>query len=230
MLSLASSRCRAATRNETALLVGASIWLVTSLFAIASIGRFWDHYAIQAIVPLAPLATMGLRHIRAADQTGDKLKTWVVGFLSLTVAIQFVDLTWQWFGREGAPWRAQQREAERAAAYLTAHTLPSDRVFVYRNWMLCIYYLSERFPPTRNFMDAQTLDTDPFDHRPNRDGAKLRAEALLALRSHPPKYFVVGGFNYRVAEIEDMISKDYHLEAWFGDPAAVFDALYRRNE
>ena len=60
-------------------------------------------------------------------------------------------------------------------------TEPGEPIFVYQNIALCLYFLTERFPPTKVFMDHQLLPE-------NKDAPQLLREALRQLKQNPPNH------------------------------------------
>lgn len=49
------------------------------------------------------------------------------------------------------------------ARFIRANTDHGDTIFCYKNSALCLYFLTERFPPIKTFMESQMLEE-------NKDG------------------------------------------------------------
>jgi 4-amino-4-deoxy-L-arabinose transferase-like glycosyltransferase len=164
-------------RRDQAWTQGAGCWLVSwllaSVVAVTAGGRFYPHYFIQVLPPLAIMAARQL----TSGETGNSIrKSWskaALGLLALgagmSVAIAVAD-------RQVWPRSAWHQDRYRAVAeYVRAHTGADARIFVWGNSPE-IYLYSQRRMATRymsvNYQTGRVWGTPANDlgHPPYRDG------------------------------------------------------------
>jgi hypothetical protein len=170
------------------------IWLGSVAAGIVFIGRFYEHYLIQWVVPLSFVIGFGLSTLSPLFRTP---LTVVFGLLSCVpvVLLPRVD------GFVNSPANRVEQIIP-IKDYIKKHTVPGEGIFLYRNSALCLYFLTERFPPTKNYMDHQFLPE-------NRDGPHLLAEAMKALAERPPKLVIVGELDRFIPEVDQWLLSNY---------------------
>jgi hypothetical protein len=104
------------------------------------------------------------------------------------------------------------RDSQEVAQYLEKNTSPSDSIFLYRNKMLNIYYLSERFPPIKPFMYNQLLAVDGDTNNRMADAEELLKDSLQRLTKNMPVFIVVGCSRWIIPEIDRFIEEFYELD------------------
>jgi hypothetical protein len=183
------------------LAAGAAIWLAVDVLGLALIGRFYAHYLVQLTVPAAILCTALL---------GFLPRRWSWPALSPFVLVLWLmpAIHWGLNGRR-KPSDVNWKDVRPVVEYIRARTLPGDNIYLYQDSALCIYHLSQRFPPTKVFMDHQLLPE-------NKDGPALLAQAMASLHASPPKLIVKGALNRSVPEIEAFIRDRYTVKTNFG--------------
>ncbi len=158
-----------------------SLWL--SWISVSLGGRFYEHYFLQFVPPLA---------LVAAPRAGRLLEAWPTlsrrtrAFISAVALLPSLGLLAYSLARGAAgQYPGQEPRAQKLAAWLEQHTLPSERLFVWGHFSP-IYYLAHRLPGTRylttsvqvgNFDPGQLPDN--FDLGPflsNRDVALTLAD------------------------------------------------------
>jgi hypothetical protein len=176
------------------LAAGAAVWLIVDMAGLVLIGRFYDHYLVQLIVPAAVLGSYWLSRL------GGTLRT--VGVALVLLAFWFWPI-WEVLARTGQRGSGiDWANVRRVSAWVKDHTSPGEGLYLYQNPALCLYFLTERFPPTKVFMDHQLLPE-------NKDGPGLLKEAMSALERTPPRVIVVGDLGRSVPEIEAFIQMRY---------------------
>lgn len=187
--------------TATRLAMGAGVWLAVDALGLMLIGRFYAHYLVQLVVPAAIFSTSFLLHVKKpAFATGLGV---VFGGLLLVSAVQ------RWLDPRRQPPDGSWEDVRKTVAFVRANTGPQDGIYLYQDGALCLYYLSERFPPTQVFMDHQLLPE-------NKDAPGLLKTALASLAARPPKFIVVGNLGRSVPEIEAFIRERYSPRTNFG--------------
>lgn len=204
------------------------VWLVVAMVGSLAGGHLSWHYFIQAMGPLAVLAALAfdrfeLRRLVAAAA--------VVGIAAPVVAWWAFNLTADPLTYDFSPPVPQH---QLVAAYIAAHTSPSERVFVWGDWP-ALYVESDRVMATRfpgflrGFARGSDVPPDNWDTAP--DVWPLLKSDLAA---HPPALIVdtaAAGWsdfrqypmsNYPV--LADIVASQYHQ-------VAVVDGviIYARN-
>lgn len=202
-LTLLLIRCSLAQTSDAAtrLAMCAGVWLAVDALGLMLIGRFYAHYLVQLIVPAAIFGTSFLLHVnKPVLRTGLGV---VWGGLLVLSAAQ------RWMDTRNQPADTRWTEVRKVVTFVRENTGPQDGIYLYQDWVLCLYYLSERFPPTQVFMDHQLLPE-------NKDAPGLLKTALASLAARPPKFIVVGNLGRSVPEIETFIRERYGLRTNFG--------------
>lgn len=202
-LALLLIRCASARTPDAAtrLALGAGVWLVVDALGLMLIGRFYAHYLVQLVVPAAIFSASYLLHVNKPMLRTGLGVVWG-GLLVLSAAERWMDTRNQ---PADTHWAAVQQVVD----FIRENTGPPDAIYLYQDWALCLYYLSERFPPTPVFMDHQLLPE-------NKDAPGLLKTALARLAARPPKFIVIGDLGRSVPEIETFIRERYSLRTNFG--------------
>lgn len=202
-LALLLIRCSLAPASDpaTRLAMGAGVWLAVDALGLMLIGRFYAHYLVQLIVPAAIFGTSFLLHVKKpALATGLGV---VFGGLLLVAAVE------RWMDPRRRPPDRSWVDVRKVVEFMRANTGPQDGLYLYQDWALCTYWLSERFPPTQVFMDHQLLPE-------NKDAPGLLKEALASLAARPPEFVVVGNLGRSVPQIDRFIGDGYRPVTNFG--------------
>jgi hypothetical protein len=162
-------------------------WLVVSVPGSLAGGHLSWHYFIQLMGPLALLAAF------AVDEglNGPK-RRWVTVAAALGLAVPLVG--WGVFDLVSDPltydFRAPVPQHQAVAAYISDHTSPQDRVFVWGNWP-AVYVESDRIMATRfpgflrGFARGSGLPPNNWDMT-----ASVWPELQADLDHHPPLLIV----------------------------------------
>jgi len=151
-----------------------AVWL--SWIAVCLGGRFYEHYFLQFIAPLALLASpQAARLVKAWPAWSRRGRSLAVAACALPALIL---LTYS-FGRGIArKYPEQDPRARELAGWLAQNTAPDERLFIWGHYSP-IYYLAQRLPGTRyvttsvhvgNFDPGQLADgVDVSRFRSDRD-------------------------------------------------------------
>jgi 4-amino-4-deoxy-L-arabinose transferase-like glycosyltransferase len=158
------------------------LWLVAAVVGVATGFRFFGHYYLQLLPPLALLAARPLQTARRP--------------LLVTVAVlAVVPAAWL----VGEAFDESEFRAEvtaEVASYVKDHTVPGDRIFVWGH-LPEIYWQSDRLPASR-FVTTGLLTglSDGRDVSGNQDRAAVGAwdDAFADLDEHPPALIVNASF------------------------------------
>lgn len=118
------------------------LWLAVSALGVAAGGRFYPHYYLQLLPPLALLGGLAFPAFRdkgSSESPNWRGELWIKRWLGLTVGVFFVS---QLVGLAG------QRAPSAAAAFLARHTATTDWVFVWGQHPE-IYLEARRRPASR---------------------------------------------------------------------------------
>ncbi len=202
LIALAVDWRRLARREQPEVLAAAAwVWLITDILGLMCIGRFYDHYLCQLIVPLAICSTFVMQRTPAI--LSGIMAAWLLaGLLVPVFKRQDISSTRD---RGSQHWH----DVFEAAAFVRARTTDSEGIYLYQDPALCVYYLAERFPPVKVFMDHQLLPE-------NKDAAQLLPDALRGLQQNPPKFVVRGNLGRSVPEIDQFIQSNYTPNTNFG--------------
>ncbi len=190
--------------------VAAFTWLVFVLGGIVSIGRFYHHYFIQLVAPLALVSAYWVAILPTRIRVIPVLASLVLLYADPIVYPRVTNF----FAKE----EFNPKNIDMVAAFVRENTRPGEPIFLYQNGALCLYFLTERFPPTKVFMDAQMLAE-------NKDGPTLLEDGLKRWKKNPPKFIVTGNSSwYSIPEIDELLSRDYSKHTNF----SVFQ-IHKRN-
>lgn len=166
-------------------------WCALGLVAAFAGGRFYGHYYIQVIGPLAVVGALELRRLHAAlPPRRRRARAAIAAFLVVAPAAYAVHDTARYepiSDRYGAPdpdWRP-------VVDHLRRVTAPDDRLFV---WGMCapLYVLADRVPATRfvGFLRGFPRSSGlPADHSWDA-GPDVWPVLLQDLRARPPRLIV----------------------------------------
>jgi 4-amino-4-deoxy-L-arabinose transferase-like glycosyltransferase len=203
------------------------LWLVVGMLGSLAGGHLSWHYFIQAMGPLAVVAALAFAHFRPRRAIALAAAT---GIVVPAVAWWVFDLTADPLTYDFAPPVPQH---ESVAAYVAAHTSPSDRVFIWGDWP-AVYVesdraMSSRFPGfLRGFARGSDVPPNNWDTAP--DVWPLLQSDLDA---HPPALIVdtaAAGWS----DFEKYQMRDYPIGAYVVSKyheVAVVDGvvIYARN-
>lgn len=132
-------------------------WLAAALLATAFGGRFYRHYFIPVIPPLALLSACGmreaLRQLRISRLLRARRGSWSAAAVSVAGLFALSVMAAPLTALEGRPLPLSSPEANRQAAvagYVAARTLPGDPILVWGAESR-VYLLAGREAPTRFF-------------------------------------------------------------------------------
>jgi hypothetical protein len=156
------------------------LWVVSGMIAVAAGLRFFPHYYLQVIPPLALLAGRGLvSHAFFTRRTG----------IALVVVLALVPVAYHLPAALEQRTDRNLRLALAAAAYARAHTRPGDRILVWGQAPE-VYWASDRRPatrfPTTGFITGASggRPTDRVGPQYATPGAMT--DFLADLERHPP--------------------------------------------
>ncbi len=148
---------------------GLILWLWLTWLPVAAGGRFYEHYYLQFVAPLAVLAAPGV--VRAWRE---RKRAFIVGAAVLPVMGGLVFS----YGRGIAgQYPAQEPKTLAIAAWLREHGKPGDRLFVWGHYTP-IYTVSKMLPGTRYPNTSVHMGNfDPLHLPAAFDAAKYRSDA-----------------------------------------------------
>jgi len=167
------------------------MWILASLLGVSAGGRFYPHYYIQLVLPLAALAAplfAGLWSVASGGIMGWLRPRVVRGWLTLTVFGFFVSHVVE---------LRLRREPSEVGRYIQAHSAPTDRMFVWGNQ--AGLYLDARRRPASRYVASYPLTGhifgDPRSWDPAHDTSGRIVpgswDNLVAdFARHPPRYIV----------------------------------------
>jgi len=142
------------------------LWLVVAMAGSLAGGHLSWHYFIQAMGPLAVLAALAFDRIRVRRLVAGAA---VLGLAAPAAGWWVFDLTADPLTYDFSPPVPQHRQV---ADYISAHTSPSDRVFIWGDWP-AVYVESDRvmasrFPGfLRGFARGSDVAPDNWDTAPD---------------------------------------------------------------
>jgi 4-amino-4-deoxy-L-arabinose transferase-like glycosyltransferase len=193
------------------------VWLVLGMAGSLAGGHLSWHYFIQAMGPLAVLGALAFDRFQLPRVVAAAA---IAGIAIPAVAWWAFDLTADPLTYDFSP-PAPQHEA--VAAYISTHTSPSDRVFVWGDWA-ALYVESDRVMATRFPGFLRGFDRGS-DSAPNNWDTAPDVWPLVRsdLDSHPPALIVdtaAAGWSdfakYPMASypvLADYVSANYHRVA-----------------
>jgi len=151
--------------------------------------RFYEHYFLQFVPPLALLGAPQLA--RLARGYRDLSRPRRALLLAFALAAPAANLAFTLHRALSGEYPGQDQKARAIAAWLDRHTSPDERVFMWGDYS-AIYCLADRLPGTRYMRTTPLVgDFDPlhlpegFDFRPYRSERDI-ALALADLRANQP--------------------------------------------
>ncbi|HEY9382707.1 MAG TPA: glycosyltransferase family 39 protein [Gemmatimonadales bacterium] len=206
------SSAPAAWSGKRAELLALVLWLAVSAVGVAAGGRFYPHYYIQLIPPLALLAAPGLAGFDRMPRRRELLGAVAVTALALTVI---------------HPLRLQRnRNAESLGEFLQANSTPQDRIFVWGQ--AADLYLEARRRPASRYITSFPLTGYVFGSPRSWDPSFDTSNRILPgawdnlardFAAHPPLYIVdtdaarplprypMAGYPY----LRDLVATHYRL-------------------
>lgn len=174
-------------KPERAALLGL---LIASVIGAAAGARFYPHYYIQLVPPLALLAAP--HYVQLWRRSTTEPRFWffrpavMAGWLALTV-VAFSIAHWKLL--------AGLRESSEAARYLMEHSAPNDRIFVWGRSAAEIYLQAHRRPASRYI---QTFPLTGLVFGADRPDVDTRNRIMPGawdnleedFRQHPPSFIV----------------------------------------
>jgi hypothetical protein len=202
--------------------------LAASAIGAAAGGRFYHHYYIQLIPALALLAAPHYARLWSGrTQPHNWLLRPAVTYAWLALAVAWFSIVhWQWRGL------ASRYEPSETARYLSEHSAPDDRVFVWGN--NATIYLEARRRPACRYIHTVALTRHAFGGRLlHIDRTVPDAWETLEqdFAKHPPAYIVDVQYNdgpqrYPVRDfpiLARLLAERYRPVAWTAE-----GVVYRR--
>lgn len=212
--------------------LAALLWLAGSLGAACLGGRFYGHYFIPILPPLAWLAAGPLARVLSDPASGRRrlLRTMTVTGLILPVAA-FTIAGWVRIVRGELD--GLRPEVAAVAREVQRRTEPGDRIFVWGYWPQLYYYANR--PPATRFVYPQTLAGYVPGHPESLDRASGMRRYIVAehwrlwaqdMERHPAELVIdtaPGAIhfweNYPMADyppLMEVVARRYRLEADIG--------------
>jgi hypothetical protein len=153
------------------------LWVIAGVIAVGSGLRFFGHYYIQLLPPLALLATRPLARAPAR----------ALAAVAVVAAVPIAYLAVPAYKRDNS---TTQRTGRALAAYARAHTGPDARILVWGH-LPEVYWRSDR-PPATRFETTGFLTGLSGGRPPSRVGMQYAAPEAwddfdADLRAHPPE-------------------------------------------
>jgi hypothetical protein len=156
----------AVPRGTARLGVVLAVWL--SWIAVCAGGRFYEHYFLHFVPPLALLAApQALVLVRAWPFWTGRARAWAVVACTLPAAIL---LAYSFARGIAGMYPEQEPKARHLAAWLRQNTAPEERLFIWGHYSP-IYYLAQRLPGTRYV--TTSVHVGNFDPGQLADGIDL---------------------------------------------------------
>ena len=161
--------------------------LVTSVLGAAAGARFYPHYYIQLVPPLALLAAPHYARLWSGKA---KPRYW---FLRPAVALAWLAITVVGFSISHWRFLAWHREPSETAQYLSEHSAPENRVFIWGRSAAEVYLQARRrpacryiltFPLTGFVFGGELPGVDTRDRIVPEAWSKLEED----FRKHPPTF------------------------------------------
>jgi hypothetical protein len=156
------------------------LWLVSAALSVAVGLRFFGHYYIQLLPPLALLAAGALSRGSAA---------WAKRAIACSLFCGILFSATGYFFKPGTP----EPNYESVSKYLASTSNPDDPIYVWGS-VPEIYWASERRPATRfltqSFMTGAYPGRPPEDANTGADTKNAWEDFYEDFKAHPPKYFV----------------------------------------
>lgn len=220
-LIAAWSMARGNANTHAPLLLG---WLAANWLGIIAAGRFYDHYYVALLPPLALMAPVAVQYISSNWKRSHLLKVIVAGYLPLSVLMpltQNLEIYAQptpaarheakFSEDRRAPW---ENQGPVFGQWINARTSSSDYIYNF-GFQSELYFYSDRRSPTRYLMD-----------RPFWQGGSHVERALAELEANPPVYVIDSaiyedwaGDELYTEEIKDWVTDryDYVGKVYYAD-------------
>jgi Dolichyl-phosphate-mannose-protein mannosyltransferase len=152
--------------------------LALTWLSVAIGGRFYEHYFLQFVPPLALLGAPGLVRLVEDWDVLSRVRRGVSVALALLPPLGYLAFVAVRGMVGGYP--GQDPKAAAVAAWLAANTAPTDRVFMWGDYS-AIYCLADRLPGTRYMRTAPHVgDFDPLHLPPGFDFTPYRSRRDIA--------------------------------------------------
>ena len=156
------------------------LWVLSAAISVAVGLRFFGHYYLQLVPPLALLASGALAR-------GSTL--WAKRGVAFALVVGCLFSGMGYFFRPGTP----EPNYESVSRYLATTTNPDDPIYVWGS-VPEIYWRSERRPATRfltsSFLTGNYPGRPPDDANTGADTEAAWEDFYADFTAHPPKYFV----------------------------------------
>jgi hypothetical protein len=169
---------RQARRPGDAFQRGLVILLALTVIPVSIGQRFYEHYFLQFVPPLALLGAPQL--VALAGRWRDLSRPRRAGVLALALLPPLAYLTFTVYRGLAGTYPGQDPKARDIATWLRQHTGSSDRMFMWGDYS-AIYCLAGRLPGTRYMRTAPHVgDFDPLHLPPGFDFTPYRSERDIA--------------------------------------------------
>jgi 4-amino-4-deoxy-L-arabinose transferase-like glycosyltransferase len=156
------------------------LWVLSAAVSVAVGLRFFGHYYLQLVPPLALLASGALAR-------GSAL--WAKRAVAFALFVGCLFSATGYFFKPGTP----EPNYESVSRYLATTTNPDDPIYVWGS-VPEIYWASERRPATRfltsSFLTGNYPGRPPEDANTGDDTEAAWEDFYQDFKAHPPKYFV----------------------------------------
>lgn len=163
--------------------IGAVVWIVMAVAVILVQDRFYAHYAIGLVPPLAILAAVGLMDLHAHPPLR---RGWLVpGAVLVLIGTISLPVSFLGAAQEGSSWLESNRRSDAVGAAIRDLASPQGTVLVWGNepWL---YRMADRTPTTR-FVYMLPLVT------PGYGSEELTGELRRTLEADPPQLVIDAG-------------------------------------
>jgi hypothetical protein len=175
--SVADSRSREDDARARLLFSACLVWLGANLLGVLALGRFYDHYLIPFVPPLALACVFWMSGM-------DPTSTRTVAGSSLALLILAAALHFATAAREDGLHPFKVRRSRSIAEYIRNHTRQDDRIFLYRFSGTDVFYLSQR-PSTNGIYEYVDMCEE---HIQDLELASAKRQELV---EHPPAAIVL---------------------------------------
>jgi len=165
------------------------LWFVLAIVSICLGWRFYPHYFLLLVPPLALAGAASLDILTDPQKPSDSLLNAVTVFLLIAVLLNGFTVA-RWYVIEAPRWEPPNMgfftddSIVELASYIKETTEPDETIYVL-GYCPDILVLSERSSPSRYLFKMPLA----AEHSPIRTEAKR--EVLQTLRARPPRYFIV---------------------------------------
>ena len=156
---------------------GLALVLALTWLPVSAGGRFYEHYFLQFVPPLALLAAP--QAVALGRRLGDLARGWRVTIALLLVAPVLGYLAFSLGAGLAGRYPGQDPTALAVASWVDAHSSPGERLFLWGHFSP-VYCLAQRLPGTRFISTAWHVGNFDPQHLPRR--VRLRAVPVAARR------------------------------------------------